>query len=287
MKFPKLLLLLGALAGTRLLAAPVGAPVAAPPAVSAPPVIAPETGMRGAAPELKPRSFTNPLLGGGADPWVIRQGGYYYYCGSGAGGLFVSKSRELPEIGANRRIVFSPPEGQPYSRELWAPELHFFDGKWFIYVAADDGRNENHRMYVLRSKTGDAQGEYEMMGALDTGDRWAIDGNVFSWRGQLYFVWSGWEGTENVAQNLYIALDHRWPARPHFQTRTALGTEWAPPHQRRPHRPDTPQPPFHRLLGQRVLDRRLLPGSPRLSRRRYIGPQKLEEIPPGRLRQHR
>jgi GH43 family beta-xylosidase len=192
MKFPKILLLLGALTAPRLLAAPLAAPAT----VKAPPL---------KASELKPRSFTNPLLSGGADPWVIRQGGYYYYCGSGKGGLFVGKSHEVAGIGANKRIVYSPPTGQPYSRELWAPELHFFAGKWFIYVAADDGRNENHRMYVLRSKTSDAQGEYEMMGALDTGNRWAIDGNVFSWRGKLYFVWSGWEGTENVAQNLYIA----------------------------------------------------------------------------------
>lgn len=152
-----------------------------------------------------PRTFSNPVLPSGADPWVIRQDSDYYYCGASRGSIFVGKSRDLWGIGSNRKTVFTPPPDQPYSHNLWAPEVHFFDGRWFIYFAADDGKNANHRMYVLRSRTGDAQGEYEMMGQLDTGHRWAIDGDVFSWRSKLYFVWSGWEGTENLAQNLYVA----------------------------------------------------------------------------------
>ncbi|BCM89516.1 extracellular exo-alpha-(1-_5)-L-arabinofuranosidase [Abditibacteriota bacterium] len=157
------------------------------------------------------RTFTNPVLASGNDPWVTRHDGYYYYCGSAGGQIFVGKSRELLGIGSYTKGVFVPPQGQPYSRDLWAPEIQFLEGKWFIYVAADDGKNENHRMYVLRAKTDDAQGEYEVMGALDTGGRWAIDGDIFSWQNKLYFIWSGWEGTENVAQNLYIApMSNPW-----------------------------------------------------------------------------
>lgn len=151
------------------------------------------------------RVFTNPVLPAGADPWVIRHGDDYFYCGSARGSIFVGKSASLREIGANRKKVFTPPPGTAYSRELWAPELHFLDNRWFVYFAADDGNNEKHRMWVLRSKTGDAQGQYELMGRLDTGDRWAIDGSVFEWNDKRYFIWSGWQGTENVAQNIYIA----------------------------------------------------------------------------------
>jgi hypothetical protein len=39
--------------------------------------------------------FTNPLPsidnGNYADPWVIRAGGFYYYCGSNGGSLFITK----------------------------------------------------------------------------------------------------------------------------------------------------------------------------------------------------
>jgi GH43 family beta-xylosidase len=163
------------------------------------------------AESLAPRTFTNPVLISGADPWVTRQNGDFYYCGAGAGGIFVGKSRELLAIGSYTKVVFTPPKDQPYSKNLWAPELHFVDGKWFIYFAGDDGKNANHRMYVLRSKTGDAQGEYEFMGQLDTGGQWAIDGTLLSWQNRLYFIWSGWESAENSAQNLYIApMSNPW-----------------------------------------------------------------------------
>lgn len=165
------------------------------------------------------RSFTNPILHEGNDPWVIRQGNAYYYCGSTGGVIFVGKSDSLQLIGSRTKNVWIPPKGKPYSREVWAPELHFLNGQWFIYHAADDGKNENHQMYVLRAKTADPQGAYEMMGVLNTGaagpngheKRWAIDGTVTHLNGKLYFIWSGWEGTQNVAQNLYIApMSNPW-----------------------------------------------------------------------------
>jgi GH43 family beta-xylosidase len=157
------------------------------------------------------RTFTNPVLPYGADPWVVPHEGNFYYCVSKGGGIYVGKSKELLDIGDNLKPIFQPTPNLPYSRELWAPELHFFKGHWFVYVAADDGKNENHRMYVLRSKTSDAQGEYEMKAQLDTGHRWAIDGHPFYWRGKLYFVWSGWEGVTNVSQYLYIApMSNPW-----------------------------------------------------------------------------
>ena len=65
-------------------------------------------------------------------------------------------------------------------------------------------------MYVLRATEPDnALSDYEMVGEIMTdGDRWAIDGTILritsgSYKG-VYCIWSGWEGTENVAQNLYI-----------------------------------------------------------------------------------
>ena len=81
----------------------------------------------------------------------------------------------------------------------------FLDGKWYIYYAADDGQNENHRMFVLESETDDPLGEYVDKGMMDTSGRWAIDGTTLQKEdGSLYFIWSGWEGTENVASNCIL-----------------------------------------------------------------------------------
>jgi GH43 family beta-xylosidase len=154
-------------------------------------------------------TFTNPVVASGADPWVIRWRGNYYFCQSrGSRGIWISKAARLEDIGKGPWArVWSPPSGQTYSRELWAPELHYLRGQWYIYFAADDGRNENHRIYVLEGTSQDPRDGFEFKGQLALRpDRWAIDGTVLAMSdGRLHFIWSGWEGSENVAQNLYIA----------------------------------------------------------------------------------
>jgi GH43 family beta-xylosidase len=152
---------------------------------------------------------TNNTGGGAADPWVTYKDGYYYYCRSlGDAGIGVAKAKRLQDIGAApMTTVYTPPSGQMYSKEIWAPELHYLDGQWYIYFAADDGNNNNHRMYVLQGNSQDPQGSYFFIGKIAaTTDRWAIDGTVLvKDDGTKYFVWSGWAGTTNVQQNLYIA----------------------------------------------------------------------------------
>lgn len=151
-------------------------------------------------------TFRNPITESGADPFVVRFEDGYYYVYSADGGVFVSRADNIHHLRQNGKCIFRPEEGKPYSRELWAPEIHFIDGDWYCYVAADDGVNANHHMYVLKSTDGRPDGVYAMVGMLDDGSGcWAIDGTVMPCGGKLYFVWSGWESRENTHQNLYIA----------------------------------------------------------------------------------
>jgi GH43 family beta-xylosidase len=162
--------------------------------------------------------LTNPIVHslstGAADPWVVYQDGYYYYCRSVSdSSIGVAKAQRLQDIGAVPMVtVYAAPSGTMYSREHWAPELHYLDGKWYIYYAADDGANANHRMYVLESNTGDAQGAYTFKGKITSDpERWAIDGTVAEIGGEKYFVWSGWEGTTDGKQDIYIAhMSNPW-----------------------------------------------------------------------------
>jgi GH43 family beta-xylosidase len=148
----------------------------------------------------------NPIAGDGQDPWVIQKDGYYYSCYS-RDGVWVNRGKTLAEaVQRGGKLVWKPERGQAYSRSLWAPELHFIEGKWTIYVAADDGDNHHHRMYVLESKTADALGEYDFKGKIsEASNKWAIDGTVLEQAGQMCFIWSGWAGDVNGQQNLYIA----------------------------------------------------------------------------------
>lgn len=149
----------------------------------------------------------SPLISApAADPWMIHYDGFYYYCESrNQTTLCVRKSKDILDIGSDHGVtVWTPPQTGPNSKNVWAPELHFLNGRWYIYFAADDGNNENHRMWVLESETTDPQGAYRCRGILETGG-WAIDGTLLEVDGALYMIWSGWPGKVDGQQNLYIA----------------------------------------------------------------------------------
>jgi GH43 family beta-xylosidase len=104
-------------------------------------------------------------------------------------------------------VLWTPERGRPWSKNIWAPEIHRIDGRWFIYFAADDGHNRNHRLWILECAGPDPmKDDWIFRGQLRTpGDRWAIDGTLLRSRDELYLLWSGWEGKENGRQNIYVA----------------------------------------------------------------------------------
>ncbi|HRR16489.1 MAG TPA: glycoside hydrolase family 43 protein [Bacteroidales bacterium] len=158
--------------------------------------------------DVKGRVFTNPIFESGADPWIIYKDGFYYYTNTSGNRLFIRKARNLDELkNSEQKTIWTPPPGTSYSKEIWAPELHFIDGKWYMYFAADDGNNWHHRMYVIENSSADpTEGEWIFKGKVsDLSDKWAIDGSVFKYNGKLYMIWSGWEGDVNGQQNIYIA----------------------------------------------------------------------------------
>lgn len=162
-------------------------------------------------------TFVNPIAPG-ADPWVTFHDGFYYWCVSENDlGVAVYRSEQLTQRG-EKIVVWRAPERGPHSREVWAPELHRLDGKWYIYVAASNGKNENHRMIVLEAVGDEPTSEFRFKAELYTGDDfamkrgncWAIDGTILEHGGSRYMIWSGWED-ERDEQWLYIArMENPW-----------------------------------------------------------------------------
>ncbi|MBS4196961.1 family 43 glycosylhydrolase [Lederbergia citri] len=162
--------------------------------------------------------FENPVLGDGADPWVVKHSdGYYYYTQTTGRDITIWKSKTLTGLAtASKKVVYIPSDNGPHSQSIWAPEIHFIEGKWYIYFAAS-GNTGSHRMYVLQSEGSDPFGPYSFPEGTEYGkiadptDKWAIDGTVLEYKNKLYFIWSGWEGDVNVSQHLYIApMSNPW-----------------------------------------------------------------------------
>lgn len=163
-------------------------------------------------------TFVNPIMPSGADPWVVEKDGYYYYLSTMGNKIVVRRTLRMSSLSYSyQKNVWTPPAGTPYSENIWAPEMHFIQGKWYIYFAADDGNDANHRMYVLENGSEDPlEGDWEFKGMVGADpDRWAIDGTVLQYNNSLYFIWSGWDGLDAVAnsgiQQLYIAkMSNPW-----------------------------------------------------------------------------
>ncbi|MDR6880845.1 family 43 glycosylhydrolase [Bacillus sp. 3255] len=158
--------------------------------------------------------FYNVIMQTGADPWVYKHtDGYYYNVFANSSGIMIRRAKTITGIEAGERsLAWTPVKGTMYSSNVWAPEMHYLkdtDGKskWYIYFAADNGTNANHRMYVLENDSENPlTGTWEFKGKItDSTDRWAIDGTVLTVNEKHYFIWSGWEETDGSFQNLYIA----------------------------------------------------------------------------------
>ncbi len=163
---------------------------------------------------IQATEFVNPI-GEGADPWVMKDPNAqrYLWCMSeGNRAIAIHASDSVSSMGT-KQVVWRAPATGPTSREVWAPELHWLDGRWHIYFAASDGHNKNHLAYVLRSQTDDPLGQYDLIGPFATGagedglspNLWAIDMTVLEHQGNRYAVWSGWDEAESDQQYLYIA----------------------------------------------------------------------------------
>ena len=171
-------------------------------------------------------TFSNPIAGI-PDPWIIKQGTSYYICKAQGNGINIAKSDKLTNFPLTRKVWSAPTDSNGNTvwnpTNIWAPELHFIDGQWYIYYAAGRPTSESGGSYtkqrsgVLRSKTDDPEGEWEDLGMLYTGDNYqpgivattentsyAIDLGVFKLNGQLYAIWSG-NPPGSGDQWLYIA----------------------------------------------------------------------------------
>ncbi len=151
------------------------------------------------------------LVEDGEDPWVMSHDNNFYYCtvDRQKQKILVSKFADLDHMATAPLVEIWPKDHRdiPKYLEIWGPELHYIDGRWYVHFALHDGRNGKERMYVLEGKTLDPQEGYVYKGTVVTDrERWSIDGSILEMPDkQKYFVWSGWEDLTNERQNIYIA----------------------------------------------------------------------------------
>lgn len=106
--------------------------------------------------------FNNPISDiNWPDPFAyLHDDGYYYMPRSENNGVTLYRTRTLVNWrNAESRHIYT---AGPGLGAVWAPEIHYVRGNFYIYVAMETGGlNENHRMYVLHANNAnDPMGEW-------------------------------------------------------------------------------------------------------------------------------
>lgn len=152
-----------------------------------------------------------------ADPYVYHKDGYYYFTGSMPKYDMITLRRcdNLHSLAnAEETIIWKKHESGPMSENVWAPELHYLDGKWYVYFAA--GEKEDIwkiRPYVLECEGQDPIADrWVEKGMLQAADEdafsfkaFSLDATVFENKGERYCIWAEKVSVGRQISNLYIA----------------------------------------------------------------------------------
>ncbi|MDQ8185016.1 glycoside hydrolase family 43 protein [Pelagicoccus sp. SDUM812002] len=157
-----------------------------------------------------------PLIPQRADPHILKAtDGYYYFSASVPeyDRLELRRSKTIAGLAnAERVTVWTKPDEGPYSDLIWAPEIHYVRGAWYIYFAAAPSREIKydlfqHRMYAIQSDAANPlEGDWSSPVQVDTGiDTFCLDATVFEHGSDLYYIWAQKETGIQGNSNLYIA----------------------------------------------------------------------------------
>ena len=162
--------------------------------------------------------IVNPLIEQRADPWVLRHtDGYYYFSASVPeyDRIEIRRAETLAGLAeAEPVVVWRKRNSGIMSRNIWAPEIHYIDGKWYIYFAA--ARVDapfDHRIYVLENESANPlEGTWVEKGQLRTNwESFSLDATTFAHYGSRYLVWAQRDPAIPGNSNLYIAeMSNPW-----------------------------------------------------------------------------
>ena len=98
-------------------------------------------------------AFTNPIRRpGGSDPYLTRaDDGYYYLMTTSWSDLRISRATTIEGLKtAEKKVIYSDTEPSRCCN-VWAPEVHFLDGNWYVYYTAGHKQNvEAQNLHVLK-----------------------------------------------------------------------------------------------------------------------------------------
>lgn len=162
--------------------------------------------------------YNKPIIEQRADPYIYRsaEGNYYFTASVPAYDRIILRSADtisgLTE--AEEITVWTKHNEGPQSIHIWAPELHYVMGKWYIYYSAGDNDDIwKIRPYVIECESNDPmKGPWKELGMMNAAEgdvfsfhAFSLDATVFEHMGSWYYIWAEKTGVGKQISNLYIA----------------------------------------------------------------------------------
>ena len=163
-------------------------------------------------------TYNKPWIEQRADPYIIlSEDGWYYFTASVPtyDKIVLRRARTLGELPfVEEKTIWTAHKSGPMSFHVWAPELHYLFGRWYIYFAA----SQREDIWALRPYILECAGENPYEGpwvergiperapddAFSFND-FSLDGTVFENHGRWYYVWAEKVNIGKKISNLYIA----------------------------------------------------------------------------------
>ena len=162
--------------------------------------------------------YNKPWILQRADPYVYKHiDGTYYFTASipAYDGIVLRHSDTLAGLKDAEEVrVWQKHDKGIMSEHIWAPELNYLDGKWYIYYAGGDIDDVwAIRPYILECADQDPMtGNWVEKGKMSRAEddefsfeAFSLDGTVFENRGKHYYIWAEKVGVGKQISNLYIA----------------------------------------------------------------------------------
>jgi GH43 family beta-xylosidase len=161
-------------------------------------------------------TLLEPLIEQRADPFILKHADGFYYFTASVPQYDRIELRRAPTIAgladATAVAVWHKPDRGPLSELIWAPEIHYNRGAWYVYFAAAPSREIKdelfqHRMYAISTEAQNPlEGPWASPCQIETGmDTFCLDATTFTHNGTLYYVWAQKENGIRGNSNLYIA----------------------------------------------------------------------------------
>ena len=156
--------------------------------------------------------YTNPLANQRADPHIFKHtDGYYYFTATAPeyDRIVLRRATTIQGLAtAPESVIWRKHASGEMGAHIWAPEIHFINGRWYVYFAA--GRTDDVwriRPYVLENSSANPlTGTWTERGRVNVPwDTFSLDMSSFVVNGVRYLTWAQSEPGIATNSNVYLA----------------------------------------------------------------------------------